>query len=124
MAGCAAGFGGEWALQRGLSVGADQAVFFYGQGASDAAAASSGTPIFQTPVGSVLNALGDYVPNSVWDYASEVYADSASGNVTVYSGSYAGAPPGVVTNSIFWNTELPTLMENLGVTNISWVPVP
>ncbi|HVB86245.1 MAG TPA: RHS repeat-associated core domain-containing protein [Candidatus Dormibacteraeota bacterium] len=124
MAGCAAGFGGEWALQQGLSAGADQAVFFYGQDASDAAAASSGTPIFQTPVGSVLNALGDYVPNSVWNYASSLYADSATGDVTVYAGSYAGAPPGAVANSIFWNTELPILNENLGITNIDWTNVP
>ncbi|MGH9717321.1 MAG: hypothetical protein ACRD4R_11425 [Candidatus Acidiferrales bacterium] len=124
IAGCAAGFGGEWALQQGLSVGADQAGFYYGQGASDAAATSSGTPIFQTPAGRVLNALGDYVPDSVWNYASNVYADSATGNVTVYAGSYAGAPPGAVANSIFWNTELPILDENLGVTNISWVNVP
>ncbi len=59
-----------------------------------------------------------------WATPPGLYADAATGEYTVYAGSYAGAPVEAATNSIFWNTELPALFENTGVTGSNWVSVP
>jgi uncharacterized protein RhaS with RHS repeats len=63
----------------GLS-GGSGSVFWSGEGAM-ARAANYGTILEKTPIGSVLNRLGDKVPYAVWKAASGTFAGNAKGTV-------------------------------------------
>jgi len=71
----------------GLYAG-ENAVLYSGPGASALAAASSGIPIFNTAIGSAMNALQKsfnfQFPKMVWNAASAIYATTARGTVQVF----------------------------------------
>jgi hypothetical protein len=71
----------------GLNGGANS-VFWSGAGNAERAA-QLGTSLERTPIGSLLNRLGDKVPYPVWKAASATFAANARG-VAVKVGAEAG----------------------------------
>ncbi len=126
--GCGVGSGAAGVFRLGISAAEGQAVFWTGRGAQ-AAAQGLGTTIADTPVGAAFDAIDGVLPTSWstagWNFLSEQFAASASGDIQVVIGEANAAVN--AGSSTFWQVEFPQLVNNTvsgQVSNWSWTLVP
>ena len=62
------------------------------------------------------NSNGNWSPDGLWDIASKNLAQNASGDIVTISAT-------AESNSVFKQTELPTLLNNSKITSIDGIPI-
>jgi hypothetical protein len=118
-------FVGPVLLEAGLSAPAGEAAFWTGGPEAQVAAQELGTTILDTPIGRAFSLIEDFLPESWqtsgWNYLSEQFASSATGDINVVVG------PSSWGGSTFWQVEFPELVNSSyagQVTGWAWTLVP